>query len=66
MTKHFLIGFNWADNTGRSGFGNTEQVLTDSDKFTYNALREIEQDIAKSLPNGAEVIILSVLEIAPE
>ena len=66
MTKHFLIGFSWADNTGRSGFGSTEQVLIDSDKFTYNALREIEQDIAKSLPNGAEVVILSVLEIASE
>lgn len=66
MTKHFLIGFNWVDNTGRGGFGNTEQALIDSDKFTYNALREIEQDIAKSLPNGAEVIILSVSEIAPE
>lgn len=64
--KHFLIGFNWADNTRRSGFGNTEQVLMDGDKFTYNELREIEQGIAKSLPNGAKVIILSVSEIASE
>lgn len=64
--KHFLIGFNWADNTGRSGFGNSEHAPTNSDKFTYDELRKIEQSIAKSLPYGAEVIILSVSEIAPE
>ncbi|WFD55357.1 protein of unknown function DUF4969 [Escherichia phage JSSK01] len=64
--KQFLITFNWADGTGGNGFGNCSRSPLNGDKFTHKELKDIELDIARIMARDVKVIVLNIVEIAPE
>lgn len=64
--KQFFITFNWADGTGDNGFGNCSRSPLNGDKFTHKELKDIELDIARIMTRDVKVIVLNIVEIAPE
>ena len=64
--KQFFITFNWAGGTHGNGFGNCSRSPLNGDKFTYKELKDIERDIESIMAYDVKVIILNIVEIAPE